>query len=113
MPSAATGLATEPDAELAKSESDDHDGRVNHDEPESHDEPEGFYPTAPCDDLDLNDPVQAAEWERRVMRMATVRIALARRRLETMRIIDADGLLISRELTPDMRPESDTSVETG
>jgi hypothetical protein len=45
--------------------------------------------------------------------MAERRIQQARSRLEQMGVIDRDGHLVSRELPPDMRPTSLTSVETG
>jgi hypothetical protein len=70
-------------------------------------------PSAPCDDLDLDRPEDEEEWERRVMRLADQRIVAERARLERLGVIDRDGNLVSTELTPDMRPESDTSVETG
>lgn len=70
-------------------------------------------PSAPFDDLDLDRPEDEEEWDRRVMAMATVRIAAERIRLERFGIIDANGELVSRELPPDMLPESDTTLETG
>ncbi|MBX3188314.1 MAG: hypothetical protein KF819_14945 [Labilithrix sp.] len=70
-------------------------------------------PSAPFDDLDLDRPEGEEEWERRVMALAAERIAAERARLERLGIIDANGDLVSRELPPDMRPESDTTVETG
>ncbi|MBI4955817.1 MAG: hypothetical protein HY908_27610 [Myxococcales bacterium] len=48
-----------------------------------------------------------------MMALAAARIAAERVRLERLGIIDANGDLVSRELPPDMRPESDTTVETG
>jgi len=53
------------------------------------------------------------EWDRRVMALASARIAAERSRLERLGIIDANGDLVSRQLPPDMQPESDTTVETG
>ena len=41
------------------------------------------------------------------------RIRQARARLEQMGIIDRDGRRVSREVPPDMRPSSVTSVEAG
>jgi len=70
-------------------------------------------PSAPFDDLDLDRPEDEEEWERRVMAMAVARIAAERARLERLGVIDAGGSLVSNELPPDMRPESDTTVETG
>jgi hypothetical protein len=70
-------------------------------------------PSAPFDDLDLDRPEDEEEWERRVMAMAAARIAAERARLERLGIIDAAGDLVSTELPPDMRAESDTTVETG
>jgi hypothetical protein len=70
-------------------------------------------PSAPFDDLDLDRPEDEEEWERRVMTLAAARIGAERARLERLGIIDADGDLVSRELPPDMRPESDTTLETG
>jgi hypothetical protein len=74
-----------------------------------------LIPSAPFDDLDLDldRPEDEDEWERRVMVLAAARIAAERARLERLGIIDADGELVSRELPPDMRPESDATVETG
>jgi hypothetical protein len=70
-------------------------------------------PSARFDDLDLDRPEDHEEWERRVMALAAARIAAERIRLEKLGIIDADGNLVSTELTPDMLPGSDTSVDTG
>jgi hypothetical protein len=70
-------------------------------------------PSAPFDDLDLDRAEDQEEWERRGMALAAARIAGERDRLERLGIIDANGDLISRQLPPDMLPESDTTVETG
>jgi hypothetical protein len=70
-------------------------------------------PSAPVDDLDLDLDDDEAEWERRVMELASVRVQSARARLERLGIIDANGKLLSNELPPDMKPESDTTLETG
>lgn len=70
-------------------------------------------PSAPFDDLDLDRPEDEEEWERRVMALAARRIAEERVRMEKLGIIDADGNLVSTELTPDMLPGSDTSEDTG
>ena len=70
-------------------------------------------PSAPFDDLDLDRPDDEEEWERRVMALATARIAAERVRLERLGIIDANGNLVSTELPSDMLPESDTTLETG
>jgi hypothetical protein len=70
-------------------------------------------PSAPFDDLDLDTPEDEAEWDRRVMALAGERIAAERMRLERLAIIDAHGDLVSRDLPPDMLPESDTTLETG
>jgi hypothetical protein len=70
-------------------------------------------PSAPFDDLDLDRLEDEEEWERRVMALAAARIAAERVRLERLGIIDANGDLVSRELPPDMLPESDTTLETG
>ena len=70
-------------------------------------------PSAPFDDLDLDRAEDREEWERRVMALAAARIAAERSRLERLGIIDVNGDLISRQLPPDMQPESDTNVETG
>jgi hypothetical protein len=72
-----------------------------------------LIPSAPLDDLDLDSDEDEAEWERRVMELASVRIQAARARLERLGVIDASGKLVSSELPPDMRPESDTTLETG
>jgi hypothetical protein len=70
-------------------------------------------PSAPFDDLDLYRPEDEEEWERRVMALATARIAAERARLERLGIVDARGDLVSRELPSDMLPESETTLETG
>jgi len=68
-------------------------------------------PSAPFDDLDR--PEDEEEWERRVMALAAERIAAERARLERLGIIDAKGDLVTTELPADMRPESETTRETG
>ena len=70
-------------------------------------------PSAPFDDLDLDRAEDEEERERRVMALAASRIAAERARLERLGIIDAKGELVSRDLPPDMLPESDTTLETG
>lgn len=70
-------------------------------------------PSAPFDDLDLDRPEDEEEWDRRVMALAAARIVAERVRLERLGIIDANGDLVSRELPPDMLPDSDTTLETG
>lgn len=70
-------------------------------------------PNAPFDDLDLDRPEDEEEWKRRVMALAAARIAAERTRMEGLGIIDANGERVSRELPPDMLPESDTTLETG
>ncbi len=65
------------------------------------------------DDLDLDIAADQAIWERRLAALAEVRIAAARARLERMGIIDRDGKLLSHELPADMRPDSESSVDTG
>jgi hypothetical protein len=70
-------------------------------------------PSAPFDDLDLDHPEDEEEWDRRVMALAAARIAAERVRLERLGIIDTNGDLKSRELPPDMLPDSDTTLETG
>lgn len=70
-------------------------------------------PSAPVDDLDLDCHEDEIEWERRVMELASTRIAAARARLERLGIIDAEGNLVSTELPPDMKPDSDTTLDTG
>ena len=72
-----------------------------------------LIPSAPFDDLDLDREEDHAEWERRVMALASARIAAASARLERMHIIDKGGNLISTDLPSDMLPDSDTTVETG
>jgi hypothetical protein len=72
-----------------------------------------LIPAAPFDDLDLDQPEDEAEWDRRVMVLAEARIAAERVRLERLGVIDANGDLVSRELPRDMLPESDTTLETG
>jgi hypothetical protein len=46
------------------------------------------------------------------MALAAARIAAERIRLERLGIVNADGELISRDLPPDILPESDTTLET-
>jgi hypothetical protein len=70
-------------------------------------------PSATFDDLDLDRDEDRAEWARRLMELAAQRIAAARARLERLKIIDANGELVSTELPPDMLPDSDTTLETG
>jgi hypothetical protein len=70
-------------------------------------------PSAPFDDLDLDRAEDEEEWERRVMALASDRIATERARLERLGIIDPNGNLVSGKLPPDMLPESDATVETG
>jgi hypothetical protein len=72
-----------------------------------------LIPSAPFDDLDLDRSEDEAEWERRVMALAASRIGAERERLALLGIIDASGNLVSTELPPEMRPESDTTLETG
>jgi hypothetical protein len=76
-------------------------------------EPVSPIPSASFADLDLDRPDDEEEWDRRVMALAAERIAAERARLERLGIIDAEGDLVSRELPPDMLPESDTTLETG
>ncbi len=64
-------------------------------------------------DLDLDRPEDEAEWDRRMMALAAARIAAERVRLEGLGIVDATGDLVSRELPPDMLPDSETTLETG
>ena len=70
-------------------------------------------PTACFDDLDLDRDEDRAEWQRRLNELATVRLATARERLERLGIIDTEGNLVSRELPPDMLPDSEATLETG
>jgi hypothetical protein len=74
---------------------------------------ESPIPEARVDDLDLDDEADVATWDARMDAMAEQRIQQARARLEQMGVIDHEGHLVSRELPPDMRPTSLTSVETG
>ena len=76
-------------------------------------EDDAVVPSAPVDDLDPDSPEDEEEWQRRLMALAASRIAAERVRMERLGIVDAEGDLISRELPPDMRAESDTTVETG
>ena len=76
-------------------------------------EPASPIPSAPFDDLDLDRAEDEEEWERRVMALAGAGIAAERSRLERLGIIDANGDLVSRELPPDMRADSDTTLGTG
>lgn len=70
-------------------------------------------PTARFDDLDLDRDEDEAEWERRVMAVAAARLASAKARFEQMGVIDRDGKLVSSDLPSDVRPDSDTTLETG
>jgi hypothetical protein len=47
----------------------------------------------------------------RLAELATTRLAVARARLHRLGIIDAEGQLVSKELLPDMLPDSDTTLE--
>jgi hypothetical protein len=76
-------------------------------------DPTSPIPSTRFDDLDLDRPEDEEEWDRRVMALAAARIAAERARLEQLGIIDANGDLVSRELPPDMLPESDATVDTG
>jgi hypothetical protein len=70
-------------------------------------------PSAPFEDLDLDQDKDRKQWERRLERLAAARIAAARTRLERLGIIDAGGNLVSDELPPDKLPDSDSTLETG
>ena len=70
-------------------------------------------PSAPFDDLDLDRDEDREEWRSRLMALASARIVAARARLQRLGIIDATGKPISNELPPDMRADSDTTLETG
>jgi hypothetical protein len=70
-------------------------------------------PEARFDDLDLDREEDRTEWRRRLAELSAARLASARARLEHLGIIDADGQLVSKELPPDMLPDSDTTLETG
>ncbi|MBX3182921.1 MAG: hypothetical protein KIT72_17990 [Polyangiaceae bacterium] len=76
-------------------------------------EPSFQIPIIRSGDLDLESPEGRTEWDRRVMALAARRIAEERVRMEQLGIIDEHGELISRELPPDMLPESETTLETG
>jgi hypothetical protein len=80
--------------------------------PTPEDEPSPI-PSAPFDDLDLDRPEDEEETERRVMALAATRIAEERIRMEKLGIIDAEGNLISTELTPDMLPGSGMGCRIG
>jgi hypothetical protein len=64
----------------------------------------GSIPSAPFDDLDLDNPEDEAEWHRRVMALAAERIAAERVRLERLGIIDAQGELVSGAFHPTCSP---------
>lgn len=72
-----------------------------------------LLPSAPFDDLDLDSEEGQREWQRRLAALAQARIEAARTRLEQLGVIDSEGKLVSTELPADMRPESDSTVETG
>lgn len=74
---------------------------------------EDVIPSARVADLEPDRPEDDEEEERRFMALAATRIAAERVRLERLGIIDDKCDLVSRELPPDMRPESETTVETG
>jgi hypothetical protein len=76
-------------------------------------DPASPIPSAPFDDLDLDRSEDEEEWDRRLMTLASVRIAAERVRLEGLGIIDANGDLVSHELPSDMLPESDFTVDAG
>jgi hypothetical protein len=81
--------------------------------PDGHDADTWPIPSAPFADLDLDRDEDDEEWERRVMALAAARVRAARTRLERLGVIDAEGNLVSSELPPDMRADSDTTLETG
>jgi hypothetical protein len=70
-------------------------------------------PSAPVVDLDVDREPDEEEWERRVMHLASERIQSARTRFERLGIVDANGVLVSEVLPPDMASDSDTTLETG
>jgi hypothetical protein len=70
-------------------------------------------PSAPFDDLDIDRDEDDEEWERRLMQLAGQRVQAARDRLEHLGVVDAEGELVFAELPSDMRPDSDTTLETG
>lgn len=70
-------------------------------------------PSVRFDDIDIDRDDEQAELERRLMALATARIAAARARLTDLGIIGADGRPLSAELPADMQPDSDTTLETG
>jgi hypothetical protein len=70
-------------------------------------------PQANFEDLDLDREEDRVEWRRRLAELGTARLASARARLERLGILDADGVLVSKDLPPDMLPDSDTTLETG
>jgi len=72
-----------------------------------------MIPSVSLDDLDLDREADEAEWERRMMSLAAVRIIAARARLERLGVIDQAGKLVSKELPADMLPGSDATLETG
>ena len=74
---------------------------------------ESLIPEARVDDLDLDNEADVATWDACMDAMNDRRIRQARARLEQMGIMDRDGRLVSREVPPDMRPTSVTSIETG
>jgi hypothetical protein len=75
--------------------------------------PSSPIPSAPFDDLNLDDDADRQEWARRLEELAAARLAAARARLERLGIVDKDGKLTSTELPADMLPDSDTTLETG
>jgi hypothetical protein len=68
---------------------------------------------ARVDDLDLDDPKDAAEWDRRLAALAKERLEQARARLQKMGVIDETGAIVSDEEPAEMDPARETSVETG
>jgi hypothetical protein len=70
-------------------------------------------PEARVDDLDLDDPADAAKWQQRLTDMSRRRLEVARERLERMGVIDETGALVSDEEPPEMNPALGTSIETG
>ena len=57
-------------------------------------------PSAPVVYLDVDREPDEQEWARRVMHLASERIQTARVRFERLGIVDANGVLVSGDLTP-------------
>lgn len=62
--------------------------------------------------VDFEDDDNADAWRARMQTRAGVHVAEAMAKFRALGLVDAEGRAIERELPPDMRPESKSSVAT-